>query len=256
MPNLGIILIFAAALGSPAPGPTASPAPADVCGTPHSNLLAVMDRPSIGYSPCSVKPAETLAEFGYANAAGPAGDVPTYPQGFVRFGAVRNLEIDLMDNGHFDSGFGAKYEFWHDGSRALAMDFLYTMPTGSPASTVGAPVETVNVDYTLPLSSVLSVASTVGAQSSYASALDGANGRFMSLLPSVVLSDQWNPRAQAYVEAFAQTRIRPDGGRLFGMDAALQYLLTARVEADVEAGSTATDVAHAHFVGFGFGVRF
>lgn len=265
-----MILIFAATVAA-SPAPQASPAPAraDVCGAPHTNLLAALDRPSIGYSACAAKPHEVLAELGYSNAAGERGRTATFPQGLLRFGAGPNLELDLIgpaygiqrlgaarSEGFFDSGIGAKYEFWHDGSRALAADFLYTAPTGAAAFTAGGPTQTLNLDYTMPISSVLSLASTVGAQSDYAAALDGTSARFFSLLPSAVLSDQWNPRAQAYVEGFAQTRTRPDGGALFGMDLAVQYLLTPRLEIDVEAGRILTDVSRSHYVGFGFGARF
>lgn len=254
-----MILIFAAATAA---APSPSPAP-DPCGAPQSNLLAVLDRPSIGYSPCAVKPREVLAELGYANAVGDAGRLASYPQGFLRFGAARDLELDLIgpaygvlqnagarNSGFFDSGFGAKYEFWHDETRALAADFLYTAPTGAAEFTVGAPVEALNVDYSMPLSGNFSVASTLGVVSGYAS------GRFLAAAPSVVLADQWNPRAQAFVEAFGQTRTRIQGGSLFGLDVALQYLLAPGLELDVEAGRTASDAGRAHYVGFGFGSRF
>lgn len=249
MPNLGIILIFVAVLASPSPQPSAAPPP-DPCGGAHTNLLAALNRPSIGYSPCAVKRGDTLLEAGYANAAGPAGSTPNYPQGFLRAGTAPGLELDLLANGRFDSGIGAKFEFWHDGSRALALDALYLAPTGSAQYTAGAPVETLNLDYAMPVSSKFGLAATLGMQSGY------AGGRFFSLLPSAVLSDQWNPRAQAFVEAFAQTRTHPGGGALFGVDGALQYLLTPRLEADVEAGETSVDGNRSHFAGAGIGVRF
>jgi hypothetical protein len=266
VPNLGIILIFAA-LAAVGPSPTPSPAP-DVCGSPRNNLLATLNRPSIGFSACAVKPGEGVTELGYQNAPGDPGLVQ-FPQGFLRFGATNGAELDFIGpayamlhaggtrtQGAYDSGIGAKYEWWHDRSRALATDFLYTAPTGAAQFTAGAPTETLNLDYTMPLSGVFSIASTLGMQSSYAAALDGRGARFFSSLPSLILTDQWNPRAQAFVEGFGQTRTRPDGGALVGLDAAFQYLLAPEVEIDMEAGRTITDVTRQHYVGFGFGVRF
>lgn len=249
--NLGIILIFAATIASPTPSPTP-----DACGGTHTSLLAALNRPSIGFSACAVKTGETIVEAGYANAAAENGLIATYPQGFVRFGASNGWEVDAIAGGRFDSGLGAKYEFWHDGSRALATDFLYTAPTGGKAFTAGGPTETLNLDYSMPLSSRFGLASTLGAQSDYAASLDGGSARFFSMLPSVVLSDQWNPRAQAFIEAFGQTRTRPDGGAQLGWDAALQYLLVPQLEIDAEIGHTANDVTRSHYVGFGFGARF
>ena len=251
-----MILIFAALAAGPTPAPSPSPTADDVCGAAHTDLLAALNRPSIGFSACAVKQREGIAELGYSETAGSGGNLATYPQGFLRFGSARDLELDVIAGGRFDSGFGAKYEFWHDGTHALATDFLYTAPTGAASLTAGGPTQTLNVDYTMPVSSNLSLSSTLGAQSDYASALDGSAGRFFNLLPSAVLSDQWNPRAQAFVEAYRQTRTRPDGGGLFGMDAAFQYLIAPQLEADIEVGRTVTDVNRSHYVGFGFGVRF
>jgi hypothetical protein len=246
-----MILIFVAAIASPAPSPSPDP-----CGGGQTNLLAALNRPSIGFSACAVKKGETVIEAGYTNAAAASGLLATYPQGFARFGVSNGLEVDAIAGGRFDSGFGAKYEFWHDGSHALATDFLYTAPTGGKAFTAGGPTQTLNLDYSMPISSRFGLASTLGAQSDYAASLDGASGRFFSMLPSVVLSDQWNPRAQAFIEAYGQTRTRPDGGGQFGWDAALQYLLVPQLEIDVEIGHTANDVTRSHYVGFGFGARF
>jgi len=259
-------LLFTAVLAvSPSPSPRPTPA-GDVCGAPRSNLLATLNRPSIGYSPCAAKPGDIVAEIGYQNGAGDA-NLAQYPQGFMRFGASPGLELDYVGpayavagagrmRGYYDSGLGAKFEWWHDGGRALATDFLYIAPTGASQFTAGAPIATVNVDYTMPLSSVFSIGSTIGVQSDYAPSFDGHRGRFFTALPSIVLTDGWNPRAQAFIEAFSQTRLRPDGGALFGLDAAMQYLVSPSLEADVEAGRTITDVNRQHYVGFGFGVRF
>jgi Putative MetA-pathway of phenol degradation len=244
--NLGIILIFAAAAAAPSPSPAP---PADPCGGLRTNLLAALDRPSIGYSACAVKRGETIVEAGYSNLIGSTGAVPSYPQGLVRAGAARNLEVDAIAGGTFDSGFGAKYEFWHDGRRALAADFLYTMPTGTIANSAGAPVQTLNLDYGTPISGNFGLAITLGGQSSF------AGRRFYSWVPSAVISDQWSPRAQAFVEAFGQSRTRPGGSALFGMDAAFQYLLTPAFEVDVEVGRTLTDTQRVHYAGFGFGAR-
>lgn len=245
------MILILAAVATPSPSPTP-----DSCGGAHSALLATLNRPSIGFSACSVKPGDTVAELGYANAAGNTGRVAMYPQGLLRFGAAPNLEIDAIAGGGFDSGAGAKYEFWHDGGRALAADLLYTVPTGTASRTAGSATQTLNLDYSFPFSSRFGFATTLGAQSGYAAALNGSGGRFFSLVPSALVTDQWNPRAQAYIEAYGQTRTRPDGGALFGMDVAVQYLLAPELEIDVETGRTVTDVSRAHYLGFGFGARF
>ncbi len=267
--NLGIILIFAA-LASPAPLPAPSAAPvSDPCGGATTNLLAALNRPTIGFSACAVKPHESLWELGYVNLMQNDGShAAAYPQGFIRYGASPRLEWDvvgpndlaqksggILQRGFADSGVGAKYEFFSGPSDTAALDLLYIFPTGSALFTAGAPVATMNFDYGHSLSPAAGFATTIGVQSSFAQTLDGHASRFTSLLPSVVFTIQSNPRTQFYAEGYGQTRIRPDGGRLFGIDGGIQYLVRPNVEIDAELGQTVTDLARGHYFGFGIGFR-
>ncbi len=263
---MGIILISSiVALATPAPSP--SPA-ADPCGGKHTALLAALNRPTIGYSACAVKPREQLYELGYANQTGSAASAVSIPQGFLRFGVERAVELDVIGpayesarsplptSGFLDAGIGAKFELWQHGGSVLATDLLYTLPTGAKAFSVHGPVETLNLDYGTQLSSRLGFATTVGLSSTLAADRNGRSGRFASLLPSAVFTWQTNSREQFFAEAYGQTRLRPDGGSLFGLDGGFQYLLTPRVEVDVEAGRTVTDLDRAHYLGFGVGLLF
>jgi hypothetical protein len=268
--NLGIIVIFVA-LASPAPSPSpAAPAANDPCGGSTTNLLATLNRPTIGFSACAVKPRQSLWELGYNNVLQSDGTrVAIYPQGFIRFGAAPQVELNIIgpnyqvqnaagsvQRGFADSGIGAKYEFFQDESNVAAIDFLYSVPTGAPTFTAGAPIATLNLDYGRSLSPASGFGTTLGVQSSYAQDLSGHSARFMSLLPSVSFTTQTNARTQFYAEVYGQTRIRPDGGTLFGIDGGVQYLLTPTVEIDAELGQTVTDLSRAHYIGFGLGLRF
>jgi len=267
--NLGIILILAL-LASPAPSPRPAATPAtDPCGGTTTGLLAALNRPTIGFSACAVKPHESVWEFGYNNVAQSDGShAAIYPQSFIRFGFGRRLELDVIaplyavqqfqgtvQRGFLDSGIGAKYEFFQDESSVAAADLLYSMPTGATTFTAGAPIATLNLDYGRALSPVSGFATTIGIQSSYSQDLNGRSARFTSLVPSVAFTTQTNPRTQFYVEAFGQTRLRPDGGTLFGINGGIQYLLLPYLELDAELGQTSTDLAHTHYLGFGLGLR-
>ncbi|HEV2262842.1 MAG TPA: transporter [Candidatus Rubrimentiphilum sp.] len=259
-PLLALVVV---ALASPVPSPSPDP-----CGGAHTNLLATLNRPTIGFSACSVKTRESVWEIGYANAESSGAHVAAYPQGFLRFGLARGLEFDvigpayeaqsapgLQQNGFLDSGAGLKYEYYQDPSNVAAVDVLYTAPTGSAAFTAGAPIATLNLDYGHSFSSSSGFATTLGVQSSFASDLNGRSSRFFAALPSIVFTTQSNTVTQFYAEAYGQTRLRPDGGALFGLDGGVQYLITDSLEIDGEVGSTVTDLVRAHYVGFGFGLR-
>jgi hypothetical protein len=261
-----VLLVAAAAAASPSPSPSPSP---DPCGGATTNLLAALNRPTIGFSACAVKPHESVWEFGYNNVAQSDGShIAIYPQSFIRFALARRLEFDVIaplyavqqfqgtvQRGFLDSGIGAKYEFFHDESSVAAADLLYSIPTGATNFTAGAPIATLNLDYGRALSPVSGFATTIGIQSSYAQDFNGRSARFTSLVPSVAFTTQTNQRTQFYVEAFGQTRIRPDGGTLFGINGGIQYLLLPCLELDAELGQTSTDLAHAHYLGFGLGLK-
>jgi Putative MetA-pathway of phenol degradation len=248
-----LFLLTALASPLPSPSPVAS---TDPCGGAHNELLATLNRPTIGFSPCSVKPHDVVIEGGYANQAG-GEPLVIYPQGFIRFGTGDGLEVSLIaPSGNFDSGFGAKYEFWHNQRAALAIDALYTLPTGAAGLTSGAPAEIVNVDYATTISSRFGAGATIGVLSIAAKGLDGDTQRVTSLLPSLVVTNLWSERAQFYAEAYGSTRLRPDGGTLLGLDGGLQYLVSPEFEVDAEFGRVLTDLSASHYVGFGFGARF
>lgn len=265
--NLGIILIFAATLATPAPSP--SPSPPDPCGGASMNMLATLNRPTIGFSACAVKARESVWELGYNAVRQNDGTrAAVYPQGFIRFGAARGLELDLIGpnylvqnaggtitRGFADSGAGAKYEFFHDDANVAAVDLLYLVPSGAPAFTAGAPIATLNFDYGRSLSPAAGFATTLGVQSSFAATVSGVSGRFASFVPSVAFTAQSNARTQFYVEAFGQTRLRPDGGTLFGLDGGIQFLPAPSLEIDAELGQTVTDLVRARYIGVGLGLR-
>jgi hypothetical protein len=263
-----LIVVLAATAAAPSPSPSPQP---DPCGGVKTNMLATLNRPTIGFSACAVKEHESVWEFGYNNEPQSDGSrIAIYPQGFVRFGAGRGLEFDVIGPGYavtrqpagsiqrgfLDTGVGAKYEFFQDTTTVAAVDLLYSLPTGAPSFTIGAPVATLNLDYGRSLSPVSGFATTVGIQSSYAQDLSGRGARFVSFVPSVALTTQTNPRTQFYAEAFGQTRTRPDGGTLFGINGGIQYLLAPQLEIDAELGQTVTDLVRGHYLGVGLGLRF
>lgn len=263
-----LLALLLLAQARPTPTPAASPA-ATYCtqASGQTNIFSALNRPTIGYSPCPMQPRETLLELGYGNQNDGAGRAVTLPQGFLRFGAGKDAELDFIGpawerttnpraSGFQDSGIGAKIALARSGSSALGADVLLTYPSGSPDFTVGAPAQTLNLDYAASLSSHLGVAATLGATRTHGLATDGTVDGFESLLPSVSLSEQANANAQVFAEAYAQSRTRPDGGALFGLDGGAQLLLAPHTEFDVEAGRTRTDRQSAHFYGFGFGFYF
>ncbi len=257
LPTVTLVLaaVLASAPASPSPAP--SP-PADTCASAngHTAVLSVINRPTVGFSPCAVKPDESLLEIGYQAGAGDIAQNQT-GQGFLRFGVVPNIEVDLIGpayavqrvpmeaHGFFDFGAGMKWEFAHTSSSAFGMDVLLTVPSGAPAFSAGAATQTVNVNDSFSFGN-FGVSTTFG--------VSHQNG-YRTLFPSIAVTNQFNNRTQWYAEAFAQTKSSPDGKALVGLDGGLQYLMTPQLEFDVEGGRTISDTARTRYFGFGFGVR-
>jgi hypothetical protein len=207
-----------------------------------------------------VKAGERVLEAGYANQPGGDGAITvTFPQSDLRFGVGPNLEIGLLGpsyevqtasggtaRGFQDPGIDAKYEWWHDASGAFATDLILTYPTGVATFTGGTPAQTLNLNFGTAISDKFGFGTTIGVQ----------RAAFSALLPSVVVTNQFEDRAQFYAEAFASMPIRGGGTSLFGLDGGIQFLLAPSLEIDAELGQTVTGAARAHYAGFGFGLRF
>ncbi len=175
----------------------------------------------------------------------------------MRYGLGQGIEVDFIGpayelqrpgaQGFADSGLGAKWEFAQNVSNSAAIDFLYTAPTGALAFTAGTPTQTLNLDYGTSISSRFGVAATAGVLHMQ---------DLVTLLPSVVVTDQYRTGEQLYAEAYGQEMLRPHGGSLFGLDGGVQYVLSPQVVMDLEAGRTVAGQARSHYYGFGLGHSF
>lgn len=252
-----------AALPAPSPPPAADP-----CGGETTNVLATIDRPTIGFSACAVKTHQWLDEYGYANEQRSDGTrAVTYPQGIERYGLLPNVELDAIGpafgvnrdaaalaGGWFDSGLGAKVEVAHTARNVFGFDLLYTAPTGSPGFSAGAPTYTLNLDASHALSPAISLATTIGFASA-AGQNAGSTQRYGTLLPSVVVTDAFDAQTQVYLEAYGATHTAPGAGGRFALDGGIQFMLNPQFEIDAELGQSLTDVARSHYFGFGIGLR-
>jgi hypothetical protein len=253
------MFLTAVLLAAASPSPSSSPAPNPCRGT--SALLAELDRPTVGFSTCTVEPGSAVLEEAYQVQQSGSQSLVQYPQGFERFGIGQNVEVDvvgpifnrLLDrgtatHGFSDTGIGAKVQVPTRGALAAAFDALYTPPNGATRFTAGSSTETINLDLAAPLSA------TVGAAATFAYVASAQSSAFM---PSVVLTKQIGSHSQIYAEYVGVSNIGNGlGGRAF-LDYGLQQLIGPNVEVDVERGGTFTGDPQKSFQYFsaGFGLR-
>ncbi len=209
--GLGALFVTAgAAFAEPAPAasatPVASPAPTpNVIGAslgandPCTSLMAIVTRPSVSNSVCTVRPNKVLVETGYQNLSlvGGLGNTVNYPQTLVRLGLkVPGLELDFAPpqyqrvtgggtaiTGNTDASYGLKYIVGASPKMSYGLQANFTVPIGSDAFTANG----TNVYAALNGSLTLSPAFSLGAVLAGNSLTNGTQ-RYTSIVPSVILT--------------------------------------------------------------------
>ena len=268
-------LVLAAAVAQASPGPTPTP---DPCGGPQ-RLLAIADRPTVGFSTCAVATGTAVFELGYQNqrsGTAASGAVQSQaPQSFLRLGAAPRFELDVIGPnemrvrsyapgtagstvaGATDSGLGFKLELPPSDRWGVAFDGLYLPPTGAKALTTGNATLTLNVDAGYSLTPATSLGTTIALSSTGGFATDGVHARYGVVEPSFVIAQRLPAAYQFYAEYVFVSKLAPDlGGRAF-TDFGMQKLLGERTEIDLEYGYafTADPALRFEYVGAGLVIQ-
>ena len=253
---LAAALLGATPLPAPSPRPTSTPPPEDQCrGT--VSLLAELNRPTIGFSTCTIEPNTIVLEEGYQAEQLRTQSLAQY-QGFERFGVTQSLEFDAVGpvfnwlstqgttaTGFTDSGVGAKYRLPMRGSLLLALDGLYTTPNGTRSFSTGSSTQTLNLDASTSISKMTGIGTTLALVHTAQSWV---------FMPSGVLTQQVASNSQLYFEYVAVSNIGAgEGGRAF-LDYGFQQLFGPYLELDIERGTTFAPVSGKGFRYFGVGV--
>jgi hypothetical protein len=252
----------------PSPAPAASPAGSTLYtalrpNDPCTSLSAIITRPSVTNSVCTVRPNHVLVETGYTNTTTPGvGSTVNYPLTLIRVGTkIPGLEFDLTPpsairtsgaggvlTGTSDVGAGLKYVLGYTPKFNYGAQVFFTAPTGTNAFSANG----TNANYALQAGyTINSVLSLSGAAQLFEFANNGA--RFSSFVPSLLLNASLPWSSGVFVEA---ARFSNANGR--GTPARMQYMLGVthdvgqRLQLDVEAGISPTiSTGKSHFVGFG-----
>ncbi len=263
-------MILAAVLSLLAVAPSPPPKPA-ATSNPCAGLLAQLNRPTVGFSPCAVDRGTAVFELGYQNTRYAQGSSRIQiGQGFLRFGVAQRFELDIIGpneavqrgagvnaSGLADSGIGFKYSFVQGQRWQLGIDGLYTTPNGVRAFTAGSATLTANVDAGYELTKTTSLGTTLAFISNAGYSNAGVHGTFGTFMPSAVLIQQIDRATQAYVEYVNVSRNAPDVGASSFADTGIQRLIGNGLEVDLEYGRSLSGLAAQRFsyIGAGIGVR-
>jgi hypothetical protein len=184
---------------SPSPAPSSAPnpiGPAFGANDPCTSLAAIVGRPSVTNSVCTVRPNHVEIETGYLNtSAAGGGNTVAFPQPLIRIGtAVPALELQIAPpginrtnaggavTGTTDAGAGLKYVFGYTPKFNWGGQVFFTAPTGTNGFSANGTnsAYAVNAGYTL--TPVFSLGTTLAANS-----LTNGPQRWSSFVPSLVL---------------------------------------------------------------------
>lgn len=253
--------------GSPSPAPSAAPnavGPALGNNDPCTSLSAIVSRPTVTNSVCTVRPNHVLIETGYQNTtADGGGNSVAYPQTLIRVGtAIPALEFDLappgllrssaggaVTRGTSDVGAGLKYVFGYTSKFNYGGQVFFTAPTGTGGFSAGGTQTTYALQAGYTLNSTFSLAAALQDFS----LLAGGTQRYSSFVPSLVLSAALPNSTSLFAEAAQFTKAAGPG-----TPTRTQYIVGAyhdfgqRLQLDVETGfSPTTATGKYHYVGVG-----
>lgn len=254
---------------SPAPSPSAAPnpiGPAFGSNDPCTSLSAIVTRPSVTNSVCTVRPNHVEVETGYFNTTSTSGggNTVTYPQTLIRIGTkIPALELQIsppevirasaggLVTGSSDIGAGLKYVFGYSPKFNWGGQAFFTVPTGSNGFSAGGTNATYALNAGYTLSPVFSLATTLPISS-----LTNGTQRWSSFGPSLVLGASLPNSTGVFAEIAQFSNANGPGTAT-----RTQYLygfyrdLTPRVQIDASASFSPT-AATGTYHGVGFGLSY
>lgn len=265
---IAILPGVASAQASPAPTMSASPVPSpaptssDAASDPCATTLALVSRPSVTTSACAVKAHHAMLETGYQNTVPDAGaPVAQYPQALIRVGtSIPGLEVSVAPpsenrsaqiSGASDTSFGLKYEIGYSNRWVTGVNGFVTVPTGSNGYSAGGTGYTLNANASYTVTPGLSSAATLGFNS-----LSDSSQRYMSIIPSLVLSGSLTSTTAAFGElATFSNATGPGSSSRLQLLGGFQQAIANRIQFDVEAGRSPTQSTGKYrYVGIGLSV--
>ncbi len=182
------------------PGPSAAPnpiGPAFGPNDPCTTIAAIVTRPSLTNSVCTVRPNHVSVETGYINSTSSSGggNTVTYPNALIRVGTqIPALELQIAppafvrtnaggpNAASTDVGAGLKYVFGYTPKFNYGGQVFFTAPTGLNGGSANGSTAAYALNAGYTLSPVFSLATTLAANS-----LTNGTQRWSSFVPSLVL---------------------------------------------------------------------
>ncbi len=255
---------------APSPQTSATPSPIGPAlgnNDPCTSLSAIVTRPTVSNSVCTVRPHHVLVETGYQITSSAGGTTVQYPQALIRIGtSIPAFEVDLQppsyqrlsssgpaQSGATDGAIGIKYVLGYTPKLDYGAQIFMTIPTGASGFTAGKPDEAYAFNAGYTLSPAFSLAGVADLQSN-----TNGSQRWTSFVPSLVLSATLPASVSLFGEIAQFTNATgPATGTRTQYIVGTSYDFTPRVQVDLETGFSPTvSTGKYHYVGAGFSYYF
>lgn len=230
-------------------------------------FLSILDRPSIGFSACTVPDKGLSFESGFAyQKTSPEGYAHNAPQSELRIGLANNTELDFFPPNYnqtsnpYQSGFsatsvGMRRVLFFDNNQIATLQGYITPPSGSLAFGTTKLSYLINGLYTYTFDSQLSFTANIGLMS-ISSPPDEPNKNYYSFNPIVSVGWALTDKISPYIEFYSQSKTALDRGWGVSMDGGLLILIAHNVSVDISAGQRISGVINDLDHYFGAGISF
>lgn len=228
-------------------------------------MLSIIDRPSVGYSPCSVPNKTLYIESGYAyQLLTPSGYAHNLPQTEMRFGIINNTEIEFFPPNYYElnspslSGYGAtslglKHILFFDTHQIVTVQGYVTPPSGNQYFGTVNTGFLLNGIYGYNFDSGVGIAVTLGWAANAAPPIVPAKD-FYTFNPIIDIGLPITEQLAAYIEVFSQSKTALNQGWGVSMDGGLILLAQNNITLDISAGQRISGALGSvdHYFGAGF----
>jgi hypothetical protein len=238
-------------------------------------LFAFLDRPTFSDSACPVPFGHAVLEMGLVRATlrgEGGGRSNSYPQAELRFGLPGRNEFKILaptytsqrsgDPREASSGFsatalGLKHGLGYSDKWTGSVEAIITLPSGNADFGSRGSGATLNGIAEYSVTDQVALSMQLGL-SSLTESVSAGGKRFTSF--NQFITATWNPvkPLQFYGEFYGQTKTSSNEGVGYNFDGGIQFLVTRRLEVDVETGIRLTGHlgGFTHFYGAGIGILF
>ena len=216
-----------------------------------NTMIALIDRPSVAYSPCTVPDKTLFVESGYAyQLLTPSGYAHNIPQTELRFGLPHNTEIDVFPPNYFEQnqppekGFGStligmKHALFFNEHQLLTLQGYISPPSGNQYFGTSTVSYLLNAIYNYNFDSGIGVSTTLGFASNSSSRASPTNN-FYTFNPLIDIGWSFTDNLGGYLEFYGQSKTALNQGWGVSVDGGLILLAAKNITLDLSCGQRIT----------------